>query len=333
MDTSSAMEQLQGTCLVVGAAMIFALVALVVNVDPLPLLPATECRFLVSWAVAVAFMLYYRKSRGLHWFGPKELRFWLGLKCALSFIFITMWWGAIQKAPMGDCIAIIYCSPIVTSILSRFLLGEELPMEFPLQVIFVAAGSALVLDPPFLRASTTVGEDLAPEADYNLVYCALSVCSIIPIVTRKARNCSWIEVEHVSACMACLILDPALILAQYTIFGTVPRIPSGAPLEVGLIVLAAGGSFVGIAMETKGYQMAEVGKATMFRYLEVPFAYLLQKLGTTAPIQTKALVGAALIISSCAFGALGQHFRNKKVVARSAAGEHLLSEQGQEQAM
>merc|ERR1711920_988528 len=71
------------------------------------------------------------------------------------------------------------------------------------------------------------------------------------------------------------------------------------PTEVGLIVLVAVGSFVGIAMETKGYQLAEVGKASMFRYVEIPFAYVLQHLGTSAPVTSQAVLGSTLILASC----------------------------------
>merc|ERR1719217_1204284 len=85
--STSTSEQIEGTILVVGAACTFALVALVVKTDQLPLLVATQCRFLVCWVVAIAFMLKYRSARNLHWFGPYELRKWLLLKCALSFAF------------------------------------------------------------------------------------------------------------------------------------------------------------------------------------------------------------------------------------------------------
>jgi len=300
---TTAAEQLEGTCLVVGAACVFALVALVVKTDPLPVLAATECRFLVSWAVAIVFMLMYKSSRGLHWFGPPELRKWLVLKCALSFAFITLWWSALRQAPVGDCIAIIYCSPILTSLLSRALLGELLPGTFPLQVLLVSAGNVLVLDPPFLQqyfssAASSVGDG----SDYRLVFMALAVCCIVPVVTRKTKDCSWIEVEHVSACLASACLDPVLMLGQYAVDGTAPVLPSTGPREVLLIILAAMGSFLGIAMETKGYQLAEPGKATMFRYVEVPFAYVLQRLGTTEPVKAQAVFGSLLIVASCFLG-------------------------------
>jgi len=304
--------------------MVFALVALVVNVDPLPLLPATECRFFVSWVVSAAFMLWFRKSRGLHWWGPPELRSMLLIKSVVSFSFITLWWAALRRAPFGDCITITYCAPVLTSLWSLLLLGEELPREFPLQTVLVVGGGLLVLDPPLLHGARagTGGPAAAgaPPADYSLALAALLVCSIAPVVTRRTRACSWIEVEHVGAATACLVMDPTLLCAKSALTGVLPRPPTTAPHEVALIVAAALGSFIGIAMETKGYQLAEPGKASMFRYVEIPFAYFLQQLGTGASVPPRAAGGALLIVAACAVGAVAQRAR----AAAAAKGEPLL---------
>lgn len=324
---ASSRDQVEGTCFVVGAACVFAMVAVVVKRDPLPVLLATECRFLVSWVVAIAFMLAYRVSRGLRWFGPEQLRKWLLLKCAMSFIFITLWWTALRHAPLGDCIAIIYTSPVFTSLLSRIVLKESLPKVFPFQVALVSLGTVLVLDPPFIRTFGTSGGDAPPDRDYTFVFLALGACAIVPIVTRKAKDCSWIEVEHVSACLASAVLTPALLIAQRFLGSAVTSEGAvsitASPGEVAMIVVAAGGSFVGIAMETKGYQMAEVGKASMFRYVEVPFAYILQQLGTGDAVQVHAILGSVLIVSSCFLGLMSPK-RHEPSVRQSSISQSLL---------
>eukprot|EP00931_Biecheleriopsis_adriatica_P041793 TRINITY_DN23842_c0_g1_i2.p1 TRINITY_DN23842_c0_g1~~TRINITY_DN23842_c0_g1_i2.p1 ORF type:complete len:336 (+),score=60.78 TRINITY_DN23842_c0_g1_i2:26-1009(+) len=311
-------QQIEGTCLVVGAATVFALVALVVKVDPLPLLPATECRFLVSLIVSTIFMLLFRKSRGLHWLGPPHLRGLLFLKSATSYGFITMWWAALRHAPIGDCIAIIYTAPILVSLLSRCILGEALPRVFPLQVVLVIAGTLLIADPPFLHADSISGSATSSgqPKDYSLVFAALLLASITPIVTRQTRDCSWIEVEFVNAAFASAVLNPALLCLQYAVYGVLPEIPPAAPAEAGLLLLAALGSFVGIAMETKGYQLAEAGKATMFRYVEVPLAYALQHFGTAAPVAPRAILGSVLILASCGVGALMQDVGAERTSAK-----------------
>merc|ERR1712100_975241 len=93
--------------------------------------------------------------------------------------------------------------------------------------------------------------------------------------------------------------NPVLFFLQYLLYGVVPMVPTAAPKETWLILLAAAGSFVGLGMETKGYQLAEVGKASMYRYVEIPFAYALQHFGTSQPVEIGAVVGSVLIITSC----------------------------------
>jgi len=254
-------------------------------------------------------MLKFRKSRGLSWFGPAELRKLLLLKSVVSFGFITLWWAALRRAPLGDCIAIIYSSPVLTSIWSFLLNGEQLNYEFPFQVALVATGVVLVINPPFIQAQSTPIDFRSQSPDFSLVYVALMLSSLAPLVTRRTRACSWIEVEHVGAFLACGVLDPALMCTQYLVQGVVPRLKTTSTLEVLLILLAALGSFAGIAMETKGYQMAEPGKATMFRYVEVPFAYLLQCIGTAEAVSSRAVCGSVLILTSCSLGAYFQHRR------------------------
>merc|ERR1719327_1563435 len=114
---------------------------------------------------------------------------------------------------------------------------------------------------------------------------ALTVASFVPIASRQARFASWIEVEHVNASLSAGILNPIFALMHTAAKGQSlePDIDISSRFlsmsEVIMISLAAVGSFVGIAMETWGYQLAEPGKASMFRYVEIPFAYFLQALG------------------------------------------------------
>lgn len=298
----TAREQLEGTLLVVGAAFVFAIIGLVVTVDPLPLLATTQARFAVCWFVSLLFMCRYKTARDLRWFGPEKLRKLVFLKAVLSFTWVTLWWSALRRAPLGNCIAIIYCGPIITSIWSRCLLGERFGRFFPLQGLLVAGGVLLIVDPPFLHPK---GAEQA-QGDYSFVFAGLMVNSMVPIVTRMTRACSWIEVEHVCGFTACLVLNPSLLLGQYLITGGGLQLPADAFRETALIVTAAFGTFAAVGMETKGYQLAEPGKAAMFRYIEVPFAYCLQLLGTSVPVRLGAVVGSVLVVTSVAISAVEQ---------------------------
>jgi drug/metabolite transporter (DMT)-like permease len=209
--------------------------------------------------------------------------------------------------PIGDCIAIIYSSPILTSLLSWWLLGETLPSEFPLQVFLVLSGNMLIVDPPFVHGLPTFTSSDSSIA-YLVLFIALALAAVLPVVTAKTKACSWIEVEHVGAAVASAVLIPGLMFADYAVYGAVPSIPTESPLDAVNIILAALGTFGGVALETKGYQLASAGRASMFRNLEVPFAYALQRWSTVTPVAPRALLGALLIVMSCGIGGITSRF-------------------------
>merc|ERR1711924_16871 len=95
--------------------------------------------------------------------------------------------------------------------------------------------------------------------------------------------------------------------------------------QVSLILLAAAGCFIGLAMETKGYQLAEAGRASMFRNAEVPFGYVLQHFGTNSPLSVKALAGSLCILVSCGLGVIRETYmaEAEEKVARSDKAEVL----------
>lgn len=308
-------DQVAGTCYAVGSALIFACIALVVTVDMLPVLLATEVRFLVCWVMAVLFMLYFKVSRGLHWFGPPELRKLVFLKVVLAFTWVTLWWSALRQAPMGDCIAIVYSGPILTSLWSAIFLGENIPQLFIVQALLVTSGILLIIYAPFLRVGSAM--ETGNHANYTYVLMGLLVNSFVPVLTRQTRACSWIEVAHVCTFSAGLVFNPCLLLASYVFDGTFPPLPQDAMVQAGLIAAAGLGTFVAVAMETQGYQLAEPGKAAIFRYIEVPFAYFLQHVGTSTPVTSSAILGAIMITASCLIGVM-EHRRAQQKEAREA---------------
>lgn len=304
----SVSEEVFGTILVVSAAMTFALVALIVNTDTLPSIVAGEARFFVCWALAVVFMLRYRHERKLEWFGPAKIRWALAFRGFLTCGFVTLWWAALPMAPLGDCIAVIYCSPLFTVILSRLILGEKMLTVFPLQALLAILGMCLIIQPPCLVSALGLSQTVQTSGNYTLVFAAMIVSCVMPIATRQTNAASWIEVEHVTSFLAVFVLNPAIYCAQRVAEGEDALVLLSVSLsEVGLVVLAALGSFVGVAMQTRGYQMADPGKACMYCYLEIPFAYFLQHVGTTnSSISRSSIIGAILVLLSCFLGAVAR---------------------------
>lgn len=324
-------QQAYGTFLVVAASMTFALIALIVKSDPLPATLAAEVRFFISWLMSVAFMLRYQKESGLSWFGPAKIRCSLILRGFLICGFVTLWWAALPMAPLGDCIAVVYCGPLLTVVLSRFMFGEKVLPVFPIQAFLAMAGMCFIIQPPMLLSAL----GMVPASDsggghYFLVIAAMIVSALIPLATYSTKEANWIEVEHVTNFLAVFVLNPLVFCFQNAAAGeTFLELPPIGAWEVGLIVMAALGSFAGVAMQTRGFQMADPGRASMFTYLEIPFAYLIQVLATNNAVSQSSIIGAFLVLLSCLLGVVAE-LRSSNSRDVTAVEELLLKEQFRE---
>jgi len=296
--------------LVVSAAMTFALVALTVTKGSLPSTVAAEARFFVCWLLSMGFFAMYRKERKLNLFGPANIRWALVLRGFLTCGFVTLWWAAIPMAPLGDCIAVIYCSPLLTVILSRLVLGEKMLAVFPIQALLATSGMCLIIQPPMppwllTSLGLSPAETTSSDANYTLVIAAMIVSAILPVATKQTKAASWIEVEHVTSFLAVFVMNPIIHCAKLAAGASaILVLPDVSIAEVGIVMLAGLGSFVGVAMQTQGYQLADPGKASMFCYLEIPFAYFLQIAFTSHKLAMSSVIGALLVLLACLIGAV-----------------------------
>jgi len=312
-NVGSSATQVQGTLLVIAAALTFGFVALIIKSNPLPTLLAVEARFFISWLFCICFMLRSRSERTLNWFGPPKIRWRIVLRGCLTYTFVIARWAALPLAPLGDCTAIVYCGPLMTSALSRVLLREKMPVVLPVQALLALTGMCLILQPPWLvRAFGANPPSLSDDVitGYHFAVIAMINVAFIPIVTNQTKEASWIEVEHVTCFLASFVLNPIAICSKHLAGAVLGFADVGKTVYtmwgVVIIVVAALGSFAGEAMQTRGYQIAEPGKAVMFRYLELPFSYLLQCVATDNPISLSAGIGGILAGLSCVLGAVVQ---------------------------
>jgi len=307
-------EQVYGTILVVGAAVTHALVAYIVKKDVLPISVAVECRFFVCWLMSVGFVLRYRSQYNLTWFGSADMRNGLIVRAILVITFVVVWWSSLNKAPLGDCVAVVYCFPVITVVLSRVFLGEEALAVFPFQVLMAISGVCFIMQPPLILHALGL-DNSKQSSDYTLHVIAMLIAGTIPVVTRHTREANWIEVEHVTNCLSAFIFSPIFMTCQFLANGEAAVVvPSLGAQDMFLIVLVALGTFAGVAMQTQGYQMAEPGKAVMFTYLEIPFAYLLQ-MESKSSIPSHSIFGAVLIFAACFLGALEKWWRKPHDIA------------------
>ena len=65
-----------------------------------------------------------------------------------------------------------------------------------------------------------------------------------------------------------------------------------------LIVCATFTGFLGLALQTLGYQLEQAARASVMTVLEIPFAYLLQYFLFREPITRLGLIGTSLVIAA-----------------------------------
>lgn len=177
----------------------------------------------------------------------------------------------------------------------------------------MVAGAVMVEDQPLVHRLLHDGKAspgaLVPEGrGHVFLVMAVFLGGVTPLVTRMTHACSWIEVEHTNAGLSALVLNPLFAFAWSMVNAALPTLPPGTAGHM-LLPLAVAGvlSFFGLAMETQGYQIAEPGKASSFRCLEIPFSFTLQHFGTSTAVTAWDVAGGALIIGSAALGGWSQH--------------------------
>merc|ERR1719453_128725 len=117
--------------------------------------------------------------------------------------------------------------------------------------MFAITGMCFIVQPPLLSKALGMAPNSSDGGNYMLVIVAMMVSAMMPIVTNKTKDASWIEVEHVTNFLAVFILNPLVFCFQQLAKGeAVLAMPDIDAWEVGLIVLAALGSFAGVAMQT-----------------------------------------------------------------------------------
>ena len=260
--------------------------------------------------------------------GPAHLRGWLVLRALLYWLFLACWWFALAMMPIGDATTIVYIGPIFTATFAYLFLGESIDWTFYPIAALDAAGLLLITQPTFIFGS---GGAAGAKDDGSYYIGALSsfvsavVAGLLPICTRKSKACFWTAVNHCSSALSALVFTPIAIgiwfmvdpggphkmvvslgeLLQPEEFMMVRTSSTGAdgaeaidwqigrwPLLLGATVTG----FVGLALQTLGYQLEEAARASLMTVLEIPFAYVLQYALFREPMTPLGLCGVGLVI-------------------------------------
>jgi len=271
-------------------------------------------------------------------FGPPHLRGWLVLRALLYWLFLACWWFALTCMPIGDATTIVYVGPIFTATFAYLFLGERIDWTFYPIVLLDGAGLLLITQPSFLfgaPAAAAGGADGSAGQFDRYMLGALSaftsavVAGLLPICTRKSKACFWTAVNHVSSLLSGVLFTPIAIAIWFAIDASAPAAAADSLGELfgleqlrdfltndtatdataahhrpfllykwALLFGATLTGFLGLALQTLGYQLEEAARASVMTVLEIPFAYVLQDLLFHEPVTPLGLAGVALVISA-----------------------------------
>ena len=159
--------------------------------------------------------------------GPPHLWRWLVLRALLYWGFLACWWLALTSMPIGDATTIVYTGPIWTATFARLLLGERIDWSFYPIVALDAIGLLFITQPSFLfgraPSAAIAADDGSTDGSTDYMLGAASalvsavIAGLLPVCTRKSKECLWTAVNHVSSALSALVFTPAAFVVWFCI--------------------------------------------------------------------------------------------------------------------
>ena len=211
--------------------------------------------------------------------GTRSQRGWLVLRALLYWGFLSCWWSALASMPIGDATTIVYTGPVWTATFAFLILGEHIDWTFYPIALLDACGLLLITQPSFLFGSTS---DDSNDQSYligaSCALCSAIIAGLLPVCTRKSKECFWTAVNHTSSALSAALFTPAALLCWLALDPTASaqlQASSTALFTRGKAALLLGATvtgFAGLALQTLGYQREEAAKASIMTVLESTLA-------------------------------------------------------------
>merc|ERR1711983_38293 len=258
------------------------------------------------------------------------------LKCFLLFfqgfcagIIMILCFAAVTAIPIGDALTVVYSNPIFTMIFSAIFLGNRLRLYKITLGLVLSLGIVLVVKPPFLfpdivnhtfnnssninstaeqyilnhnviyKVNHTV--DYQNHTDHGIHYfIGVGLALMAAIGSAAMGVCINFLKEFKLNVLLCYSGGAcALQLLAIVAFDKKSKLfydPVDANLNQ--IVLLAGISIVAMLLNTLCYQLLDPSVASIFRTLELVFAFILQSYFTNSLPNSITLYGTSLVIFS-----------------------------------
>eukprot|EP00931_Biecheleriopsis_adriatica_P050679 TRINITY_DN29363_c0_g1_i1.p1 TRINITY_DN29363_c0_g1~~TRINITY_DN29363_c0_g1_i1.p1 ORF type:complete len:342 (-),score=62.37 TRINITY_DN29363_c0_g1_i1:131-1156(-) len=297
-----------GLIYVFASVLIFGIVGVLVqliDVEPLIML---QMRGSIQWLLALSCVLVKsrRDRRALQaplplqgslrarildrLLGPSSVRGLVLLRGVLYWTFMGVWWASLEICSVGEATSVVYCAPIFTAIFACCLLPKrDQRFSVPVMVLAIAGVSTIMLPGLAHFATNSLGL-LFALAD-------AAVAGLMQVLVGLSRECHWTTVEHVNAFLSSFLLTPLAILCKADRLLS-PGHESHASLSSSWhwIVLVSTLEFAGLALQTYGFQRAEVTRASITTMIEVPWSFLLQASFTGYAVKLTDYFGGLFVL-------------------------------------
>jgi len=254
--------------------------------------------------------------------GPRHLRHWLALRALLYWGFLSTWWFALSSMPIGDATAIVYTGPVFANLFAKMFLNEKIHWTFyPIMALDIA-GLVLITQPSFVFPANADAANTGARYWFGATFALVSAVftGALPVTTRLSKECFWTAVNMFSTLMSAMIITPISFVIWCKLdhsawrqstagFGHLDEswynLTTGTLGALPCLMMATITGYMGVALQTAGYQRAEVTTASVMTVIEIPFAYMMQYTIFGQEVTSLGLTGVALIMSATLINLLG----------------------------
>lgn len=223
-----------------GIAAFWGSIGLVVREIDLPAVALVMFRVGIASAGIAAFLLLRPDGRGWNLLQHRPLRTVVqGVILAAHW---ALFFAAIQRAPLGTVVLIVYLAPLIIALVAPMVLGERLTRRVGLALVLALIGTALLVGPGseggeaaglveallaavLLAALFINAKVLAPE--YGGLRLALAQCAVATVVLLPfalGSDASWPSWSDLGWLLVLGLVQTALALALY--FRALEHIPA-----------------------------------------------------------------------------------------------------------
>ena len=248
----------------------------------------------------------------LLWYGNAPNRKSIWIRGALYWLLIFCWLRSLEIVSIGDAEAILFTTPVVTTIIARCWLNEPLSKTFIITLVLALSSVVLITQPEAIFQSND-GDSMPLLGGIYLLIAVFS-SSMQALMVRKAKTAHWLQLELVSTFECAFLYTPLLIIICLIIetvensnnsnYSIANDIISGGEwkwdIQTLLIcVSTAIIGFFGLMCVVIGYQLGNATKVSFMMYFNLVVAFGYQIIWFEDFPNIYTIIGVCLLLASC----------------------------------